>query len=1242
MYRKKRSRTTEAESSSTPLSEPICLQGQLQFRKGGSGAIFRWKQRFVHLDFSGGGSVTVYRGSSPPPDEIQRPQLHRHLSVRNPEMMDKESSVVLHVPSDWPWEAKDVENDAACFVIEIATSIQQKEEPSAGEVSPSLSMVDSSRDEEDTDETDNLSLQTPLSPISEESLKDDMAYAKSLGKSLRLYFRCKSSSSSNEKGLWLRAFERLGRLSQETRRKKYTWMPILPRNRVRIRTFRDAIVARDARRLDLDAENRSSDEEKSVHIANDVEYQVRGIISRSHTREYRVHPTYAYPHRWMTRQEMRDEMVLPSSQFHDLRVADSREKEIGSFKVEVLQCIGLPKLDRVNDTDAVCYLVCGSYAFTTDVIPNRVNPMWLRNTRRACIFPVFQGYARFYAGVFDNDPRRVKDDFAGRIAIDLARLRPGTSYDVTLPLRVSTHVYCRRRRGAIRLRFTLNWTPRDALLSYIPKTLKIPLPQHSKPNTGITVACADEKAFRNICITVHGAHLPGRFTFQQMRAAIREINFTRKYLLTSLRMEIRDTRTWKNPGVSAYVFLTWMHCVYRNAASLVPAYFVFYLLLQLIRTYVKYGIDSAAQRGFVPPSWEEMFSSLLNKDPNFRAIQPLELGLRPLSLRRRSSSQSRHSSREIDLFKHKVATHIPRGKWLFRALGFMPNTVSKTRPSTHDANHLEFPFADGRVYPKFTVKESLVERKGEDTVSSEMAPARTRSKSNGSYQVTATKSGEIRTIIPRFDMHLDELMRKNSSGFSDRDGELNYFAPRKAMYYSGKRAGQKAASTLTYAASEITEKTGLHTVVNPIKDGIGTGLNHVRDGVSSGVDMLSPSHWRAAHGEDRSTKGNSSRPRSRSHDFSCHDSVASTRASLRKRARSYDQSTDYESFFGRRSQNGSAHSDAGSMGTDSDEEYDDDNASAASFALDDVWAAAQEPVQDIDVEGQSSGKRPLADDLDEIKDKMHELTWHLFDDKAYILEGENKLYFGHAKRPEKRQKKDVGRRLDKLLSLGQYSHSNPFVARVGLYVEPIIGSVYSFLCLFRASFNVVTWRDPMLTFWLSVALVLAGLVLLIFPWRLFLFVVGIALVGPQNWAIRILRETGRLPPTMPFKLDTAHEEEGAVEISGQPIFSSTRPNRNGVLKPPSADPREVHRVVVPSNPLIYQRFFDWPPEPQYAQAKPEAEPKRNATEDPPSRPRRIRRGASAESAASSTSFANQEGKVPYRNRTLSYSFQQEN
>jgi hypothetical protein len=71
------------------------------------------------------------------------------------------------------------------------------------------------------------------------------------------------------------------------------------------------------------------------------------------------------------------------------------------------------------------------------------------------------------------------------------------------------------------------------------------------------------------------------------------------------------------------------------------------------------------------------------------------------------------------------------------------------------------------------------------------------------------------------------------------------------------------------------------------------------------------------------------------------------------------------------------------------------------------------------------------------------------------------------------------------------------VSRVAPFVEPIVGSATAFLCLFRALFNIFTWRDPFLSFWVTLLMSVLAAILLVFPWRLVLFAVGVVVVGPQ-------------------------------------------------------------------------------------------------------------------------------------------------
>lgn len=764
--RRKRTEDTEdnmvASDCSGEHDDPaVSIEGTLLIRKGKAtgNSTWKWKLRWVVFRFDEGGSIAIYKRNRPQSDEATvlnsfRSNLHRRNSTSNLIPSTNRPVPELDLPSDLHWIVKDIPQDPSTFVLEISTGSQEWQS-SVGDDTFSLESGFPGNDETSTELNDILS----LDGIAANPLIDEINHAQSLNKPYRLYFQC--YHNPDEKALWLKAFSNVGRLSNQVRDKSSIVIRSLSTYRAaasRVRNKKTARIAQEARQLDQQYEQTHQNLCATVPPTRDVEFLVRG---RRHAtnKEFRCQPAYAYPHRWMTKAEMREEMLLPSDHVHDLRVPNCQQREIGSLQVEVLQCLGLPRLDRGSDSDAVVYLVCGSYAFCTDIIYSRANPMWLRKSRRACEFPLFHGYARLYVGVFDDEPRKVKDDFAGRVVLDLARLRPRSTYDVTLPLRLSTHVYTRRRRGAIRLRFTVRWkTERSALLSYLPRTLKIPLPQHSRPDFSTTVLCTDQKAFRNIAITVHGAHLPGRFTFTQLRAVIREINFTRKFVFSTLLQTIHSTRRWQNPATSAFVFLSWMHCIYANSFSLVPAYIMLYLFLIMMQNYARYSMDGPSQRGFVPPSWEELLLALIRggSDPHDpAAISPLSLTVD-------------HTREDVDSAV-TVQTHEPKGKKLFEALGFSRKNSDPNR------DHLEFAFANGSLYPKFTVEESLVLH-GKDKERS------TAQRYTG--DPNQSNSGDPENVKNRFKVDVD-WMKKDASGTKEFDEEIGKFRAVGAVISKG-------------------------------------------------------------------------------------------------------------------------------------------------------------------------------------------------------------------------------------------------------------------------------------------------------------------------------------------------------------------------------------------------------------------------------------------------------------------------
>jgi len=372
-------------------------------------------------------------------------------------------------------------------------------------------------------------------------------------------------------------------------------------------------------------------------------------------KEYRVRPSYNYPHRWMTNEELTDEMLCPSAEVHDLRLPPAQAPErpkVGLLRVEVLQCLGLPrpkgKTASVNPNPVV-YLVCGSYAFATDVVPQCTDPMWLKAMKRACQIPIHHGYARLFVGVFHDDgSKSPKDLFIGRAVVDIARLRPGATYDVTLPLRQSASVYSRRKRGAVRLRFDLDISDaKQFVLSYLPSK-RNRLGGHVGTTT---VACADPKAFRNCALTVNGFHLPGKFSTDHFMALIREFKLVQKVVRQLSKKFIEDVCVWRYPVKSAYVFFAWMHCLYVNSATLIPVYVICFILLQLMSNYARCIIGGAA---FRPATWEEICASLNGSDS--------------------CKSDSGAESGTIHPLDGIVDKYDPIGRSIFTLLGFVGKT----------------------------------------------------------------------------------------------------------------------------------------------------------------------------------------------------------------------------------------------------------------------------------------------------------------------------------------------------------------------------------------------------------------------------------------------------------------------------------------------------------------------------------------------------------------------------------------
>lgn len=467
----------------------------------------------------------------------------------------------------------------------------------------------------------------------------------------------------DELAVYAKASQSLGRVFADN--KWQTTAKAIIENNVRVRSAGGMEVAAQLRIL-----------EKTNSVANIRDRRFSSVDEL----EFRVFPLHVYPYTWMTKNELAVEITRTSKNFVDLRsnVAD----EIGCIRVEVIQCIGLPKMDKYSLTDAFCCVVCGSAAFLTDVIPDNLNPGWLPLTRRACILPLKNAYSQVYVGVFDYDGEKEDDDFIGRVVIDTQRLKSGFSYDITLPLRHTSRVYYRKKLGSVRLRLELHWTAgeRAALLSYLPKyTSDVTKRLTNSPlKPAATVVCPDAKSFATVGFTVYGEDVPGKYSAHIKNAISREVTMVNKLMFHRAKTMIRDVAQWKNPLLSMYMFWAWMYMVLYNAFDNVPSFILSLIFIALLRNYVKYNVNSAVGSLYGHRTIVGMLGVLLfnRDDSNVQISEIQRLGNRPF-------------------LQH----------FLLKIFG-MTTFTAKQKNSWRTENHAEFPFSSGVIYPKVSPDEA--------------------------------------------------------------------------------------------------------------------------------------------------------------------------------------------------------------------------------------------------------------------------------------------------------------------------------------------------------------------------------------------------------------------------------------------------------------------------------------------------------------------------------------------------------
>lgn len=974
----------------------------------------------------------------------------------------------------------------------------------------------------------------------------------------------------------------------------------------------------------------------SLASVNDIEILAQKKGRNSKEERFKVIPDTDYPNTYLSRDELRTEMNHKSAYYHDMRVPNEKGKEIGQLRLEILQCFGLPAMSVIREVSAYVIAVCGTHAFKTDIMPSVPNPMWLSRMRRACMFPIFHAYDKVYIGAFDDHAQAeggTHSDFIGRVVIDIARLRAGCMYDITLPLRQSAHVFTRSQQGAIRIRMHLIWvSERSAVLSYLPR---------QKPTFGIDnsqkINCLDERSFRNVAYLVHGVHMPGKFSMTLLKATIREFNFNRIHIFRYLRrQEIYNLCYWVHPFISGFIFFAWMHSVYADTFRYVPGHILTVFVLRLYLNYVHYAMDSPLQNGFTSPTVEELFGALLYgmKGRRKKYIKALNMqtdetnvinpekhmqgeigyegnrGTEDVQLTdiadamRKSLRVRSHKYRlrtyknsftgteavdfltnfgfaysrleavhlgqrlanELKVFEHVtrkedfedkphfyhflnydnkkylITGHRSRFKTLFNSIGFSNRGVNERE------YHVEFPFATGKDHPRFTVKQALVIRSAE-------AKRLLKEKEEAHDIVDCAEFGVVPAPL-------------------NPEEDLNMLNPVNALT-SGYRKASMAATATMNATVHLPQ-----TVMNLPQNFNQAMRRNTME-----------------FGDPEELYGRLKGRQNPSLDAILESKILSN---------AYNPYDD-----------------------DSDDDVEHIHKKRRRGVVFEEKLLRKPPNQDFSRKKESVD-RSFAKSMQDTRRKMHGTLLHLFNDQVYNID-QSLFPAKHPEEPQpldsrsvsskskwgkrfggrgdltvderdkkKDKKKDKDHRTpyeaevdeyDRLLQINKYSHTNPWVNRIAVMIQPIVETIQAPLLLTRGLFNIMTWQDPILSFWLAISAPFFILILHFMPYRTVFGIMGVYFFGPQNWLYRIFQEAK--PGYKPPDYDRIVRKKAARKndsYSESQLFSSQAPG-NRHIKFKNVDPKQVKQVVVPSGMLKYNRFYDWPPEPEYARVYQSPPPK---------------------------------------------------
>mmetsp|Transcript_9560 Transcript_9560/g.15843 ORF Transcript_9560/g.15843 Transcript_9560/m.15843 type:complete len:532 (+) Transcript_9560:89-1684(+) len=243
-----------------------------------------------------------------------------------------------------------------------------------------------------------------------------------------------------------------------------------------------------------------------------------------------------------------------------------------------------------------------------------------------------------------------------------------------------------------------------------------------------------------------------------------------------------------------------------------------------------------------------------------------------------------------------------------------------------------------------------------------------------------------------------------------------------------------------------------------------------------------------------------------------------------------------------------------------------------------LWKRVKDPrgLPEQDASVYVKSRKTLKEEIIHNKNLLHKMTNRIFDDRMFIVNEEDPGY-------------SANEELALNNAIGTNKHKNPMVAKMAEYIGPALEGVKVGLSVWRAGFNLFTWSDPFLTFLFLCGCIFLLCILIVFPWRIFFFLMGVGALGPQNYFVgKIVLKKKAKAPSPPEESTSPKRKNPKGQASDEFQFHNHLLTHGGIdlrEEKSAKSTSSVHRAIVPTSPLISRRFFDWPPNPSLSKVE---------------------------------------------------------